>query len=249
MSGGKVTVGGTNYTVKGGRTLVGGTGYSIKKGRTTVNATNYSINFKDMTLQGLLKNASVKRITGVDSKSAEYISIFGSVGAGTYYVFGFQGTAMFISKVVLTSSSHTETNIKRVGSCYIYWETNTSGYLSVSQTRGGEIRGTAAVIQFPDYTVAEADTILATASPSVAAGRSYASTGNVSVAGSTLSGKIAIMATDDCIAFNKFTSASAFTNLAYSGGYGNLTYVNSGTVYLGYNGASIKVRCGSIVTL
>ena len=249
MSGGKVTVGGTNYTVKGGRTLVGGTGYSIKKGKNTVNATNYSITFKDMTLQGLLKNASIKRMAGVDSRTAEEISVFGSIGAGTYYVFGFMGTSMFISKVVLTSTSHTETNIKRVDACYIYWQSNTSGYLSSSQTRGGATRGTVAVVQFPDYTVAEADSILATASPSVVAGRSYSSTANLSVAGSTLSGKIAIMATNDCIAFNKFTSASAFTNLAYSGGYGNLTYVNGSTVYLGYNGASIKVRCGSIVTL
>lgn len=270
MSGGRVTVSGTNYTIKNGRVTVGGTNYSIKKGKTTIGGTNYTIFLKEMTTNALFKNMSIKAIHGSDhannsSSSPGAIHIV-PPATGTYYAFGVSGNWMSIAKCVCIASGNkwniTVTELKRVqksdgGSMEIAVTANNSYvYLDAIGLSDDDIRGTMILAQFKDYTVAEVDSLISASSSAVVAGRYSASNGTgPSVAASNLVGKISIFATGQNMAFNYFSSATSYTTLqsSVSAGYtSGLVYINSSEAkaYVSYNGTSAaSCRTGTIATI
>lgn len=261
MSGGRVTVSGTNYTIKNGRVTVGGTNYSIKKGKTTIGGTNYTIFLKEMTTNALFKNMSIKAIDGNDTKNSSEPDVVHCIppSTGTYYAFGFSGGGIAIARCVCTSSAYTVTQLKKVtsseismnitiaasGTNYIY---NDSDALS-----DDGIRGTLILAQFPGYTVAEVDSILSASTPAVVTGRYKDSGANIYTTASSLVGKVSIIAYSNNMAFNYFSSATSYTTLvsAVTSGYtSGLVYINSSNAYISTNGTSAaSCRTGTIATI
>lgn len=273
MSGGRVTVSGTNYTIKNGRVTVGGTNYSIKKGKTTIGGTNYTIFLKEMTTNALFKNMSIKAIHGSDhannSSSSPGAILIVPPAAGTYYAFGVSGHGLSIAKCIFTGSTGNWT-ISITELKHVYNSGSGSTEITINKSSNNtyvfldsilsddDIRGTLILAQFTDYTVAEVDSLISASSPAVVAGRYSASKGTgPSVDASNLVGKISIFATGQNMAFNYFSSATSYTTLqsSVSEEYvsaSGLVYINSSEAkaYVSYNGTSAaSCRTGTIATI
>lgn len=271
MAGGYTSVNGTKYTIEGGRTSVNGTKYTIEKGRTSVNGTKYDIVFKDLTINGLISNMSIKAIHGSDHANNSDSSP-GSIhivppATGTYYAFGVSGHGLSIAKCIFTGSSGnwtiSVTELKHVynsgsGSMEITITKNSNNtYIFLdSSLSDDDIRGTLILAQFTDYTVAEVDSLISASSPEVVAGRYSASNGTgPSVVTSNLVGKTSIFATGQNMAFNYFSSATSYTTLqssVWEGYTSGLAYIDSSEAktYVSYNGTSAaSCRTGTIATI
>ena len=219
MSGGKVTIGGTNYKIIGGRTLIDGTGYSIPRGKTLVGGTGYKIQLFPLDLLHLLTHADFCYSIGREASTTGTVSFDTSAfiwGAGTYYLFVTNGGFLGIHKLVYNGSkitSHTQLtantgNALTMVNIYVD-STGTNVYYArgASPTAGSAVYGAGLLLfRFPGYTVAEVDSILSAVTTTRVAQRYQSTKAAITTPTSNLTGKLVY---------------------AYSGEYLGLTYVTA----------------------
>ena len=176
MSGGRVTIGGTNYQIVGGRAQTPSWS-SIPRGKVTVNGTNYTIKLYPRNLKHLLKNLEMVDSMGNDlyTEDTVYVSTF-FYGTGTYYLISITAGLPSIWKLVYNSSTKTvtatqfgDTTVTYARYNRLYIEGNGTNNLKIWHTRNGaETQAYAeynvVLVMFwlkpNSYTVAEADSIL-----------------------------------------------------------------------------------------
>lgn len=259
MSGGKVTVGGTNYKIIGGKTTIGGTAYTIGRGRTTVNGTNYNIFLKPQTLPALLKSAKKISASGTNASSAT-ATIYAQLStAGTYYAFAFYIGYLTICKLVSTGSAITKTTLFKAHSSYtdLFISRNVA-YLSkrgktTSTSNVDKFRaGSLLVVTFPGYTVSQVDTILKKVTSTNMAGFDSSSARAMEGYTRDATGKVTVVSVGNQIAFTSTPSASSKTVLYTTATSGNTSLIYMNDTYIGYstNGSS-AANCygGSLLAL
>ena len=259
MSGGKVTVSGTNYKIIGGKCTIGGTNYTIGRGKTTVSGTNYNIFLKKQTLTDLLKSAKKISRNGQNMSTAERTVYAQLSTAGTYYAFSFYIGYLTISKLVSTGSAITKTNLFKANSSYtdlfvsgnvVYLSKrgNTTSVSNVDYFRAGSLL----VVQFPGYSVSQIDALLSAVTATNRGGFDNSSTSNLYSSTSYFTGKIALVAVGTNIAFVSIPSTSTKTVLFSETSLSNTSLLYMTTSQLGYseNGTSLTgVYGGSLIQL
>ena len=208
MSGGRVTINGSNFKISGGMATVNATGYALSHGKTTIGGTNYTINLRTQDMTNLLKKTNIVKSAGRNASSTGSVSL-SLTTAGTYYAFVFFNGYIGIYKLVCTGSAITKTNLIELAS-----------YISISGTTvslsvncyGGSIF----IVTFPGYTVAEADAIIGASSFSRLSARNSSALRNLPASGSNLVGKIAAVAVNTYVAFTKVSTFPSGTTSGWS---------------------------------
>lgn len=261
MSGGKVTVSGTNYKIIGGKTTVGGTNYTIGRGKTTVGGTNYNIFLKKQTLVDLLKSAKKISRNGQNMSTAERTVYAQLSTAGTYYAFSFYVGYLTISKLVSTGSAITKTNLFKANSSYtdlfvsgnvVYLSKrgNTTSVSNVDYFRAGSLL----VVTFPGYSVSQVDSLLSLSSTTYnnMAGKESGSLTTLEEYTASATGKIAVVAVGTNIAFSSISSSNAKTVLLTTASSGNTSFINISNQLIGYStDGSSMTQCygGSLLSI
>ena len=270
MSGGRVTIGGTNYQIVGGRTNIG-TAYDIPRGKVTVGGTNYTIKLYPRNIKHLLMHleACDWDSNTSPSEATVYVSDFAR-GSGTYYLFSINQGLLSIHKVVYNATNKTVTttqfgsatsNYQRFN--YLYVEGNGTNSLKLWHTRSGaptqawpEYNCMLILFYLPtnSYTVAEADSILSNITISRTAARSSggsSATATLTTDTSNLTGKIAYVVADDEFSFTRISAYNNYQVLNY--GLANnpsLLYMTSSTAGISKTGTSnTAILNGAIGTI
>lgn len=259
MSGGKVTIGGTNYKIIGGKTTIGGTGYSIPRGKTLAGGTGYKIQLFPLDLLHLLTHADWAGGAGRDASTAATIGFNQNefaYGAGTYYLFSTYGVFMGIHKIIYNGSkvtSHKMLAGHNYGNIYVN-SAGTNVYYARSASATAGFSTTSAglnLYQFRGYTEAEVDSILSAVTITrLAARRDQTTTATVTVNTSDLIGKIAWAATGEELSFTYVTAYNNYKVLQTSNLGRSLLYMTSSTAGISKNGTSnTAVYGGGIGTI
>lgn len=217
MSGGKVTVGGTNYKIVGGKTTSGGTAYTIGRGKTTIGGTNYNIFLKPQDIEHLLKSEPTVWVNFGRNSDSKGTSSAALLKDGTYYAFVFCNGYLGIHKLVRSGSSVTKTVLKQMASNYSNLYISGTEYMfsndGTNSSYATSVYGCGIIVlqNFKGYTVSQVDAILKSLSLTRLAGRNSSSARAISYASSSLVGKIALVSVGGHMAFTKITSASTNT--------------------------------------
>lgn len=263
MSGGKVTIGGTNYKIIGGKTTIGGTGYSIPRGRTTIGGTGYKIQLFPLDLLHLLTHADFVYSAGRDASTTGTVSIAASnflYGAGTYYLFSAAAGFLGIHKLVYDGTkiaSHTQLganagNSRTFVNIYIDADGKTIHYARGNPPQSATaVYGAGMVVyRFLGYSIAEIDSILNAATATRVVQRSQNTTGTVTTETSNLTGKIVYAYTGEELAFTYVTAYNNYKVLQTSILGRNLLYMTSSTTGISKTGTSnTAVYHGGIGTI
>ena len=248
----KTLIGGTAYKITGGRACVGGTAYSITGGKSLIGGTAYSIAFKKNTLEDLLSRMSVVNIIGKNDGSSGVVRI--PIPAdGTYYAFAFNNGRIGIHKVVVSSGSASISWVKyyATSSCGLYVS---GSYLQMRSSSNSTTMfgGTLALVQFNDYTNAEAEALLSATTLTICGNRDSKSIATVSATTNRLNGKTVAVATMSHIGFSYIADGSTTPQVIFGTNTANpslLRYYSSAW-YLSVNGTNnTQVNGASILTL
>lgn len=224
MSGGKVTVSGTNYKIIGGKCNIGGTNYTIGRGKTTIGGTNYNIFLKKQTLADLFKSAVVRVRTGRNESTQGTGTAFTLSTAGTYYAFVFYFGYASIYKIVSTGSSMTKTTIKQTNSGYanLFLDNNYYYYSNNGTAKTSTYGFTCAVLRFPGYTVSQIDAILGAVTFTRLSARNGSTAQTLYAAKGNFYGKIAVVAVNTNASFVQYSSTGTATRLFVTSGSMNM---------------------------
>ena len=197
MSKGKTLIEGTAYTIKSGKACIGGTAYGIKRGKTLIGGTAYTISLEpELTLKALLSNAEVRYSAGRNASSTGTVSVtIPNTAPGTYYSFAAYNGYWSIYKLVKSSSNGiTSTVVKRLATNYanIKISTNSVSIASRPNAAVSVYGGTLVIMQFPDYTEAQVDSILGSATIKRLAGKNTSTASTVVATQSNFANKIRV---------------------------------------------------------
>lgn len=247
---GKTLINGTAYKIKGGKTLIGGTGYSIKSGKTLVNSTAYSIKFKENTIRGLFRDGVVKYSAGRNEPSSGNASLTVTAD-GTYYAFQSQALYWSITKLVKSGSTIQKGTIKQISATaanpYVLGTTVYCGSNGSGAVVGYGL--SLVLLQFPSFTVAEADALLQSITIETGSGYNNSSTGNLNIAASQVTNKMAVVMFNGYLAINDMNSSGLVSETLFSSYTGNKSLLRYASNYqrLSINGTSDYAVYGGLI--
>ena len=257
MSGGRVTIGGTNYQIVGGMTTaIEAAKYYIGRGKTTIGGTAYTIQLHPLDILHLLKSLECIWTAGNDTATAATVSIDISdfaYGNGTYFMCVQFGGLISFWKIIRSGNTLTATQYETAygSNTKLYIANNGTSNCKVYHARGSNPTsgysgiGTGLYLFYlHGYTVSQADTIFSALTLSRLAGNASSTASTKSTATSNCTGKIVYAAIGENIGFTYITAYNNYKLLSSGYNESTMLYITSSTASLSTTGTSASSTYG-----